>query len=295
MKKILPLLSFCFLFVVSNIYSQNVGIGTTTPSEKLDVTGNINVTGTIKANGVDGTPNQVLMKSSGGLLTWGEMCEYRNYTTYLFTTAGAIQNFIVPAGVTKIKVQIWGGGGLSTGIGGTINMSGGGGGGGYIEGALTVSPASSINIRVGNGAGPGFATSTGSQVDFASIILSGQGGGNASYDATFTRVTPGVGGNYVGFGTTSFFGMKGEGGGASNLRYDQISATEFGRAFTEADGGNAGNTLNTAGRGGFFFFNVTASTILSSVLGSHANVPGGGASSGVVGPAGGHGLVIIHY
>lgn len=295
MKKILLLLLFCFLFVASNIYSQNVGIGTTTPGEKLDVTGNINVTGTIKANGVDGTPNQVLMKNSGGFLSWGEMCEFKNYTTYLFTTVGAIQNFTVPAGVTKIKVQIWGGGGLSTGIGGTINMSGGGGGGGYIEGQLTVTAGTSINIRVGNGAGSGFTNSGGSQIDFASVLLSGQGGGNASYDAANTRVTPGTGGNYIVSGTTNFFGMKGEGGGASNLRYDQISATEFGRAFTDADGGNAGNTLNTGGKGGFFFFNVTASTILSNVLGSHAIVPGGGAASGVVGPAGGHGLVIIHY
>ena len=51
--------------------AQNIGVGTANPSEKLDVTGNINVTGTIKANGVDGTPNQVLMKSNDGNLQWG--------------------------------------------------------------------------------------------------------------------------------------------------------------------------------------------------------------------------------
>ena len=44
--------------------AQNVGIGNPIPAEKLDVTGNINVTGTIKANGVDGTANQVLAKNA---------------------------------------------------------------------------------------------------------------------------------------------------------------------------------------------------------------------------------------
>jgi|GEM_PF-4636566 len=49
---------------VSFCQAQNAGIGTISPSQKLDVNGNINLTGTIKANGVNGTAGQVLMKNN---------------------------------------------------------------------------------------------------------------------------------------------------------------------------------------------------------------------------------------
>ena len=44
------------------VNAQNVGINNPNPNEKLDVNGNINVTGTIKANGSAGSPNQVLKR-----------------------------------------------------------------------------------------------------------------------------------------------------------------------------------------------------------------------------------------
>jgi hypothetical protein len=63
--------------------SQRVGIGNPAPSEKLDVAGNINVTGTIKANGVDGTANQVLMKNGSGILAWGDITSrYKNFVSF---------------------------------------------------------------------------------------------------------------------------------------------------------------------------------------------------------------------
>src|SRR5687767_3167062 len=112
--------NFLFLIVLSslNMNAQNVGVGTTTPVEKLDVNGNINVTGTIKANGVDGTANQVLMKNGSGALSWGDLCDYKNYE--MFNELG-VQTWVVPAGVTKIEVEIWGGGG-----GGSMYCGGGG-------------------------------------------------------------------------------------------------------------------------------------------------------------------------
>jgi trimeric autotransporter adhesin len=48
MKKIFIL--FIFLSVVKNTSAQNVGIGTTTPAEKLDVNGNVNVSGQLKTS-----------------------------------------------------------------------------------------------------------------------------------------------------------------------------------------------------------------------------------------------------
>jgi hypothetical protein len=67
MKKLLLLF---IMAIAIQTKAQNVGIGNPTPAEKLDVTGNINVTGTIKANGVDGTANQVLAKNTTNNLAW---------------------------------------------------------------------------------------------------------------------------------------------------------------------------------------------------------------------------------
>jgi hypothetical protein len=67
MKKIILLSLLAFY---TQLNAQNVGIGNPAPAEKLDVTGNINVTGTIKANGVDGTARQVLAKNESNNLAW---------------------------------------------------------------------------------------------------------------------------------------------------------------------------------------------------------------------------------
>ncbi len=48
----------------------NIGIGNKNPLNKLDVAGNINLTGTIKTNGVTGQPNQILGTNSSGNLSW---------------------------------------------------------------------------------------------------------------------------------------------------------------------------------------------------------------------------------
>ena len=50
--------------------AQRIGIGIGNPSEKLDVNGNVNVAGTIKASGVDGTSGQLLMNNGNGTMQW---------------------------------------------------------------------------------------------------------------------------------------------------------------------------------------------------------------------------------
>jgi hypothetical protein len=74
-----------FLFIAAkliclHVIAQNVGIGTSTPSERLQVNGNVNVTGTIKINGVDGLPNQVMKKNGSGITVWGPVTRTENLT-----------------------------------------------------------------------------------------------------------------------------------------------------------------------------------------------------------------------
>ena len=54
------IISVFLLLTYINAISQNVGIGTTLPEEKLDITGHIKMTGEIKPNGVAGQAGQVL-------------------------------------------------------------------------------------------------------------------------------------------------------------------------------------------------------------------------------------------
>ncbi len=79
-------------------------------------------------------------------------------------------NFIVPAGVTRLRVTMVGGGGGSNG-------STGGGGGGVIIHNLTVTPAQSIAFGVGAG---GAANVAGGDTTFGALTAGGGGPGSSS-------------------------------------------------------------------------------------------------------------------
>lgn len=84
--------SFIILNVALNSFSQNVGVGTTTPSEKLDVKGNLNVQGTIKANGIQGLNGEVL-SSTGSGLSWVKGIYTLNSANYLSTNV-PVDNYV---------------------------------------------------------------------------------------------------------------------------------------------------------------------------------------------------------
>ena len=72
--------------------------------------------------------------------------------TQTFSYTGSNQTFIVPAGVTSITVEVWGGGGGGGGRGsGTGATSLGGGGGAYARSVISGSLAASYIVVVGNG------------------------------------------------------------------------------------------------------------------------------------------------
>jgi hypothetical protein len=301
MKKIFIILLISFPIVIS---AQNVGIGNPTPNEKLDVNGNINVTGTIKANGTDGTAGQVLMKNSSGSLVWGDMCEYKNIATF---TSGTSISWPIPVGTKSFWVEIWGGGGCG-------NIYAGGGGGAYISALINVvdplAPGS-LTYTVGlGGTGGSGANGTLSSLSYTNPVgLLLQAGGG--FGVTFTAGSPATVGN--GFGGsvsiapasfTSYISERGQVGlPHANTIHTTPSATY--EVVTGGKGGNAGSTTNTGGGSNQLIYNLTTSTslqITNALANGHA--PGGGGGSGLrllngitslVGSNAGNGLIIIHY
>ena len=82
--------------------------------------------------------------------------------------------FIVPNGVSKIRVQIWGAGGGGGGayFNGTNNnktAGGGGGGGSYIEVVLDVAPGDTFPIEIGEGGAGGYPNSNGGKGEASSF------------------------------------------------------------------------------------------------------------------------------
>ena len=106
------LLLFLIVYSLSSIcIAQNVGVGTITPAEKLDVNGNINIQGQVKINGVQGNAQQVLMKDVSNNPVWGDLSGYKNVAVfdcinlYGGTTNNCINTWTVPVGVTDILVE----------------------------------------------------------------------------------------------------------------------------------------------------------------------------------------------
>ena len=113
--------------------------------------------------------------------------------TALYSSSG---NFDVPAGVTSITVEAWGGGG---GGGGRANSgaggAGGGGGGAYARGTIPVTPGQSYSVTVGAG-GPGGAAGDNdggpggdSCFDAGADVLAKGGSGGGGGPVSYTHLT----------------------------------------------------------------------------------------------------------
>lgn len=275
----------------------NVGIRTATPAYPLDVKGDANITGNLRANGVAGTEGQFLRSNGNGTMSWDDQCEYKNFRVFNYTTAGAVQTFTVPAGVTKVKAKVWGGGGNGAISFAPNFASAGGAGGGYAE-AVFLNPTT-LEVIVAQGATTSLEYS---QVLYSStiIFIRAGNGENSTIGSGFLTLGRG-GGGFSNFLNPSFIenyiGRQGKSGEFDTKTYYQISATAFGMLMNTGMGGDAANTENTGAKSGRINYNVTSGTYVTpSYTLTSGLVPGGGGAGGGSGVnAGANGQVILYW
>ncbi len=278
MKKLFLLLPFAFY--VLHLQAQNVGIGTDTPAEKLDVNGNINIAGTIKANGAAGAAGQALISTGSGL-TWGSLYGYRKCV--MLTNIGN-NTWTVPAGVTEVMVELWGGGSGGTG-------KCGGSSGGYARTVQTVTPGYAIACTIGDGSSYGTVTTSSGGVTQATLPLgnvSAFGGGGVGSGST--------GGVYSGSGSLpDVFYAPGNSGETNISTFGQRNAGTYVEQVMCGAGGAPVGFINTTPVKGDFLLYENGNFI--SYFTTHSSsLPGAGGAAGYTsGWRGARGMIIIWY
>lgn len=210
-------------------------------------------------------------------------------TTTTYAATGAVETFRVPAGVTSVTVDAYGGQGYGDKLGSE------GGQGGRVQGAITVTPGETLYLRVGRSGANGGFNGGGRSGDF------GQYGGGATDvrkggDALTHRVLVAPGGGAaavsLNYGGGHGGGLTGS-AGQSNIGGSTYSGGGGGTQTAGGSGGNGGSgtlgvgqssapTENPGGGGGGGFYGGGAGA--SAPAG--ASGAGGGGGSALV-PTGG--------
>ncbi len=179
----------------------------------------------------------------------------------------ATSTWTVPAGVTRVYVQVWGAGGGGGG-GNALGMGGsGGGGGGYGAAFLTVTPGAAMAATVGT-AGTGAAAAA---------------AGGAGGSSIFSTITATGGAGEIGSGQAPIAG------GTSSATINVAG----GRGSSGASG-SSGGTGGAAGGGGGSGGGGSSSNTIAGGAGSTPG-GGGGGGGGAASGAGGSGRVTIWY
>jgi uncharacterized repeat protein (TIGR01451 family) len=186
-------------------------------------------------------------------------------------------NWIAPAGVTSITVEVWGGGGAGGGQNQNSDGGGGGGGGAYSrKNTITVIPGNSYVVSVGAG-GAGVTSGTGGTggdsffINAATVMAKGGVGGAPS---TGTPPAGGLGGAAAsGVGDVKFSGGNGGRGRDNN----------GGR------GGPGGSSAGTAANGTSGPDPYSTQTAAAAPAGGGVGGDGGGGGNDGSAPASGNG------
>lgn len=272
----------------------NVGIGTFSPTEKLDINGITNFRNNIKVKGVSGQPGQVLGVNESNQLAWmpingGGNGAADNMDVLYYQGSNTTGEWTVPDGVTKITAEIWGAGG-----GGKLFK--GGGSGGYLKVVLSVSPGETVSYSIG---GPGAAAGGAggpSSITYNNQTFTATGG--TAITGTGTLGIPEVGGEGGGFtipaGFTKALGVHGEDGIPVEFGYVQY-ASYYARTDHGGHGGNSPCWEGKTGGKGTSFISGEGN-VNRHARSTSGKAPGGGGGGGLYGgETGGAGMVIFRY
>jgi hypothetical protein len=177
-------------------------------------------------------------------------------------------NWTAPAGVSSVKVRVWGaGGGGGYCIDNQSNATGGGGGG-YAEKVLLVTPGTSYAVTVGTGGlggwydgnntGTQFTAQSGGSSSFAALVSATGGGGGIN-----TNSTGNYGSGSGGSGSGGDINFSGGAGGA-------FTNNNYGAGWSATGGGSAAGPWGPGFRGGN----------IHQASSSQQNVTGGGGTGG---------------
>ncbi|MCZ2460239.1 MAG: Ig-like domain-containing protein, partial [Chitinophagales bacterium] len=155
-------------------------------------------------------------------------------------------NFTVPAGVSCLKVEAWGGGGNGSN-GGSNGGSGGGSGAYVVHNSFSTSGITSLSITIGQGGGGSSTRNT--VIKNGSTTLFSAAGGNGSTAGTATSSSVPTGGTKVngGNGSSNSGRTGGDGGDAPN---GSIAGGTGGAGGSSGDDGENGNPFGGGGGGG---------------------------------------------
>jgi hypothetical protein len=252
----MKIIVFVFVLLPVTLFSQRVGIGTSTPSELLDVNGNVRIGGALKPRGDAGSPGQVLRSNGASAAPSWTQVGFTNMRSFAPAPLDSVTEFTftVPDGVFTMMTEIWGAGGPSVAVGidsfdltfasplRIKNHGGfmGGGGGGYAKKIFPVTPGAQIQILV--------SRSNITLNGFCRIVLPGDtlAVGNGSPGAfLFNNLFPhGFGGQLkaaTGIMANPLF-IKGETGRALEAEIMSENATSKKLMFTPGQGGMAAFT-----------------------------------------------------
>ncbi len=203
------------------------------------------------------------------LLLLGSVAIYSQPVTFTSNTT-----WQVPAGVSEITVEAWGGGGAGGYTSGSFgtNVAGGGGGGAFASSLLSVNPGDIYTITIGNGGSGSSGASPGGNTIFGSNLVVAAGGAGLNNNAN----TGGQGGQTSDciYNLNAFNG--GNGGNASGSN----SGAGGGGAGSTESGANGSGT--TAGSGGDEFGGDGGAGRTNNGDGFPGNIYGGGGGGGRV-------------
>lgn len=230
-------------------FEENIGLGTsssntgkiffrnTSNANTLTIqSGATNADHTLTLPVSQGAANTVLTNDGTGNLSWATPTAGGGgfNDMQVFISSGS---FTIPAGITKVMVEVIGGGGAGGQGNGAATPGQGGQGGGYSKGIFFVTPGDIHAVTVGSG---GTAPST----NCNSGLAAAQRGGQSSF-GTLISATGGWGGNGCGYDTGN--GGTGTGGQLNIQGEDGWQGYD---TSVRNVGGKSGAGINYYGKGG---------------------------------------------